>query len=92
MAKHGDRLRRAQLSVTVGRREPKLPVPSPGDVVLAAGFENGTPVEVESRQGEGAIPSVPPRYTLDELLEGVTPEAMREAFEWGRDVGREALE
>jgi hypothetical protein len=30
------------------------------------------------------------RYKLEELLRGVTPEAMREAFEWGGDRGREA--
>ena len=31
-------------------------------------------------------------YTLDELLDGVTPQAMREAFAWGGEMGREAVE
>ena len=31
-------------------------------------------------------------YTFHELLDGVTPQAMREAFAWGGEVGREAVE
>jgi len=33
-----------------------------------------------------------PRYALSELLQGMTPEAMREAFDWGPDKGREVVE
>jgi antitoxin MazE len=33
-----------------------------------------------------------PRDTLDELLVGVTPEAMHAAFDWGPDRGRETVE
>ena len=33
-----------------------------------------------------------PRYVLAELLKGITPEAMREAFDWGPDKGREIVE
>jgi hypothetical protein len=32
------------------------------------------------------------RYTLQELLVGMSPKAMREAFGWGPDVGREVVE
>ena len=32
-----------------------------------------------------------PRYALSELLHGMTPEAMREAFDWDPDRGREIL-
>jgi antitoxin MazE len=64
----------------------------PRDVAQTAGFTSGTSVEVEARHGEVVIRSAQPRYTLDELLEGVTPEAMRDAFRWGDDVGREAVE
>ena len=78
--------------VVVGRWGTSLAVRLPRDAALAAGFENGTSVEVEARRGEVVIRSVRPRYSLDELLEGVTPEAMREAFDWGPDAGREAVE
>jgi antitoxin MazE len=47
---------------------------------------------MEARRGEVVIRSARPRYTLAELLDGATPEAMREAFDWGDDVGREAVE
>lgn len=42
----------------------------------------------------GSPPKMPdvPRYSLEELLVGTTPEALREAFEWGPDVGREVVE
>ena len=33
-----------------------------------------------------------PVYTLDELLEDMTPEAVRDAWSWGLDVGREFVE
>jgi len=37
----------------------------------------------------GASGTAQRRYTLAELLEGMTPEAMREAFDWGPDPGQE---
>ena len=64
----------------------------PRDVAATAGFASGTSVEVEARRGEVVIRSAQRRYTLRELLKGSTPEAMREAFDWGDDVGREAVE
>jgi antitoxin MazE len=78
--------------VVVGRWGVSLAVRLPRDAALTAGFENGTSVEVEARRGEVVIRSVRPRYSLDELLKGVTPEAMREAFDWGPDAGRETVE
>jgi len=32
------------------------------------------------------------RYKLEDLLKGMTPEAMRDAFDWGPDRGREVPE
>ncbi len=31
-------------------------------------------------------------YRLEDLLRNVTPEAMRETFDWGDDAGRERLD
>lgn len=78
--------------VIVGTWGANLAVRLPRDAAQRAGFVNGTPVEVEARRGEVVIRSIQPRYTLSELLEGATPEAMRDAFEWGEDVGREIVE
>lgn len=33
-----------------------------------------------------------PRYVLDDLLAGMTPQAMHEAFDWGSDAGRERVD
>ena len=78
--------------VILGRWGANLAVRLPRDVVQTAGFTSGTSVEIEARRGEVVIRSAQRRYTLDELLEGVTPEGMRQVFEWGDDVGREAVE
>ena len=32
------------------------------------------------------------KYDLIELLDGMTPEAMHDAFDWGPDRGREVVE
>ncbi|MGH7111469.1 MAG: AbrB/MazE/SpoVT family DNA-binding domain-containing protein [Stellaceae bacterium] len=32
------------------------------------------------------------RHVLSDLLEGATPETMRDAFDWGSDRGREIVE
>ena len=32
------------------------------------------------------------RYVLDDWLKDITPEAMRDAFDWGLDKGREIVE
>jgi len=32
------------------------------------------------------------RYSLSQLLVGVTPQAMRDAFDWGPDQGREIVD
>ena len=46
-------------------------------------------------QAEGSTITISverPVYSLAELLEDTTPEAMREAWDWGADVGREDAE
>ncbi|HEY2048734.1 MAG TPA: hypothetical protein VGH03_05295 [Caulobacteraceae bacterium] len=32
------------------------------------------------------------RWTLDDVLANITPEAMRKAFDWGDNAGRERIE
>ena len=43
-------------------------------------------------QGRIVVEPVRRAYTMAELMENVTPEAMREAFDWGEDVGRERID
>lgn len=47
---------------------------------------------VETEDGRVVISAARPDYRLDDLLNGMTPQAMHEAFDWGADAGREAVE
>jgi antitoxin MazE len=56
------------------------------------GLREGARVEVEAEGDRIIISPARPRYVLADLLKGMTPEAMREAFDWGPDKGREIVE
>jgi antitoxin MazE len=62
----------------------------PASVLSAAGLKVGDPVLLRAERGriviENPALSGP---TLDELLEGITPENCHEAFDWGPPVGKE---
>ena len=47
---------------------------------------------VEAQRDRIIITLRKPRYQIEDLLVGVTPEAMRDAFDWGPDIGREIVE
>jgi len=69
-----------------------LGVRVPKDLAVKVGLVEGAQVEIEAEGGRIVISLPTPRYALAELLEGVTPEAMGEAFDWGPDAGREIIE
>ena len=52
----------------------------------------GARVDVETEGDRIIISPARPRYVLADLLKGMTPEAMRQAFDWGTDKGREIVE
>jgi antitoxin MazE len=56
------------------------------------GLKAGARVEIEAEGDRLVIRAARPHYRLEELLTGVTPEDMREAFDWGPDVGREVAD
>jgi len=56
------------------------------------GLTDGSRVEVQMEDDRIVISSARPRYVLRDLLVGVTPDDMRDAFDWGEDVGREIVE
>jgi antitoxin MazE len=66
--------------------------PLPKDIAVRAGLCEGARVEIEAEGGRITITPARPRYVLADLLQGMTPEAMREAFDWGPDRGREIVE
>lgn len=46
-------------------------------------------VEISVSEGKLIVEPAVPRYTLEELLAGVTDENIHEEFDWGRPVGKE---
>jgi antitoxin MazE len=56
------------------------------------GLRDGSRVEVQMEDDRIVISSAQPRYRLSDLLIGMTPDDMRDVFDWGEDVGREAVE
>jgi antitoxin MazE len=81
---------------TVGKWGKNLAIRFPGEIVKAAGLSDGERVEIETQDGDIVIRRAAPHFTLEELFRGKSPEewraAYREAFDWGPDVGREAVE
>jgi antitoxin MazE len=69
-----------------------LAVRLPRDIVDRISLEVGTPIEIEVEAGTLVLRPAVPRYALAELLTGMSPEAMHEAFDWGPDLGREQID
>lgn len=56
------------------------------------GVREGDRVEISADGPRLIIEPVRPSYVLSDLLVNMTPEAMREAFDWGEDAGRERMD
>jgi antitoxin MazE len=80
------------MQVQVARWGNSLGLRIPKDVAQRAGLRAGTRVDVEAEGDRIIISRARPRYVLTDLLKGMTPEAMRQAFDWGPDRGREMVE
>jgi antitoxin MazE len=80
------------MQVQVARWGNSLGLRIPKGIALRVGLREGHRVEVEAQGDRIIISPARPRFVLAELLKGMTPEAMREAFDWGPDKGREIVE
>jgi antitoxin MazE len=69
-----------------------LGVRIPRDIAGRVGLSEGSSVEIEARNDRIVLSRAKPRYRLDDLLSGMTPRAMRTAFDWGPEKGREVIE
>jgi antitoxin MazE len=82
--------------VIVGKWGKNLAIRFPGEIAKAVGLCDGDRVEIEAHDGDIVIRRPIPHSTLAELFRGKSPEEWRtlyaEAFDWGPDVGREAVE
>ena len=80
------------MQVQISKWGNSLGVRVPKDVAAKLGLTEGSRVDVSIEGDRLVISTKRPVYTLDELLVGMTPESMREAFDWGPDMGREKVE
>lgn len=80
------------MHVRVTRWGNSLGLRIPQDIVRRTGLKEGAEVDIALDAGRIVIAPPNPRYVLKDLLVGMTPEAMREAFDWGEDRGREAVD
>jgi len=63
----------------------------PTHIASRMGLCAGAPVEVEAEGDRIVVTPTRRRYVLTDLLKGMTPEVMRETFDWGPDKGRKVL-
>ena len=80
------------MQVHVTRWGNSLGVRLPKELAMRLGISEGSRVEITAEPGRIVISVARPVYSLEELLVGMTPEAMHEAFDWGEDVGREVVD
>jgi antitoxin MazE len=80
------------MQVQVARWGNSLGLRIPKDIASRAGLREGARVEVEAEGGRIIVTPARRRYVLADLLKGMTPETMREAFDWGPGTGREIVE
>ena len=64
----------------------------PKALTAEIGFAEGQKVEVRAEGGRIVVEPVRAPLTWEKMLENMTPEAMREAWDWGEDVGREIVD
>jgi hypothetical protein len=55
-------------------------------------MERGCTWKWATENGRVVFSMAEPRYHLEALLEGMTPEAMHAAFDWGPEVRHEIIE
>ena len=80
------------MQVQISKWGNSLGVRVPKDVAAKLGLTEGSRVDISVEGDRLVISTRRPVFTLDELLVGMTPESMRDAFDWGPDVGREIVE
>ncbi len=80
------------MQVVLARWGNSLGLRIPKDVAVRVGLREGARVEVDAEGNRIVITPARPHYVLADLLRGMTPEAMRDAFDWGPVRGREIAE
>jgi antitoxin MazE len=61
-------------------------------LTVEIGVAEGQRVEIRAENGRLIVEPVREGYTWAQMLENATPDALREAFDWGDDLGRERVD
>lgn len=80
------------MQVQVAKWGNSLALRLPKELSTRLGIVDGTRVDLTADDSRIVISVDRPVYSLDELLRGVRLGEMQAAFDWGDDVGREAVE
>jgi antitoxin MazE len=80
------------MQVLVSKWGNSLGLRLPKALTAEIGVSDGQKVEIRAEGGRLIVEPVRATYTWAQMMENVTPEAMREAFDWGEDVGRERVD
>lgn len=78
-----------RLGSTVARWGNSLAVRVPQEIAKGAGLREGDAVDISLEESAVKIRRAKPRYTLDELIVGMTPKNRQPETDWGPDVGAE---
>jgi len=80
------------MRVTLSRQGNSLGLRIPREIAIECGLVEGARVAIRAH-GDHIVIAIPRlRYRLEDLLGGMRPEAMHEAFDWGPDAGRESVD
>lgn len=80
------------MQVQLARWGNSLGIRIPKDIAAQVGLRDGARVEIQAEGDRIVITTDRPRYDLADLLKDVTPDAMRDAFDWGPDLGQERVD
>ena len=64
----------------------------PRALAQQTGIAEGQKVNIIADGRRLVVEAVQQVLTIDDMMVNVTPESMREAFDWGEDVGREIVD
>ena len=77
------------METQVGKWGNSLAVRIPQAFARETRLEEGTTVDVSASDGRLIVTPIRPRYSLDELVAGITPENRHAETDWGEPVGKE---
>ena len=80
------------MQVVVSKWGNSLGVRLPKALAAEAGVSEGQTVDIRAEGGKLIVEPVRAPLTWAHMMENTTPEAMREAWDWGDDVGREIVD